>query len=120
MTLIALIVALAQVRQARADATAARKAVARERRLAFELALLAEIYDQWTITGTQHIRGHISALIVDPTSEKDIPLLRVATGTKSPWVSNELLSAYPRGSEIFNARVTQELDEAIRRRIEEK
>lgn len=119
VTLVALLVALAQVRQARADATAARQAIARERRLSFELALLADIYDQWATSGPQHLSGHISALIIDAKDDSDIPLLRVATGTKSPYGDNRLLIKYPRGSEEFSSAVTRELDRAIQRRLQE-
>jgi len=119
VTLAALVVALIQVRHAREEATAARAAVATERRLTFELQLLAQMYDQWGVTGTAHMAGYVNALIRDTADERDIPLLRAATGAKSTKQGQELLASLRRGTEAFNAEIRKELDMAIERRLKE-
>ncbi|WP_311260506.1 hypothetical protein [Microbacterium sp. WCS2018Hpa-9] len=120
ITVVALWVAVRQAIHARKDATDARRAMARERRLSFELQILADIYDQWHVTGPQHVSGHISALVRDATDPTDIPLLRVATGTKSPYSDNSLLTRFPRETPVFRAQVLRELDDAIERRLKEE
>jgi hypothetical protein len=120
VTVAALVVALVQVRHAREEAAAARVAVATERRLTFELQLLAQMYDQWGVSGSAHLAGYINALIRDPADETDLPLLRAATGVKSTKRGHVLLAAMQRGTEAFNAEVRSELDLAIERRLKEE
>jgi hypothetical protein len=78
----ALLAAVAIIYAARQSAQAKRDLV-RERRLEFELGLLAEIRRQLSITQFQHLSGYVGALIVDGTDETDIPLVRAVVGTKS-------------------------------------
>ncbi|WP_374459583.1 hypothetical protein [Microbacterium sp.] len=120
VTLAALVVALIQVDHARREAIAARAAIARERRLSFELQLLAQMYDQWGTSGTAHLAGYINALIRDPLDETDLPLLRAATGTKPTERGQRLLAKVRRGSDDFKLEVIKELDAAIERRLKEE
>ncbi len=55
----------------------------RERRIEFELGLLAEIRRQMSITQFQHLSGYVGALIPDSNDESDLPVLRAIVGTKS-------------------------------------
>lgn len=55
----------------------------RERRLEFELGLLAEIRRQMSITQFQHLSGYVGALVRDTQDETDIPVLRALVGTKA-------------------------------------
>ncbi|MRH28430.1 hypothetical protein GH740_03770 [Microbacterium sp. SYP-A9085] len=117
-TLAALWVALVQVRHARSESAAAKIAISRERRLTFELSLLSDIYEQWSMTDTAHLAGYINALITNQDDDRDIPLLRVATGAKSPYLDSSLLDQYPRDSVAFKIQTRSELDAAIQRRLE--
>ena len=51
-------------------------AAARERRLQFELDVLAEMARQHGITGLQHLGGYVRAIIRPDSPDDDLPLLR--------------------------------------------
>lgn len=98
----------------------------RERRLVFELGLLAEIRRQMGVTQFAHLSGYVGALIRDENDETDLPVLRSAIGTKGGPIGQSLTSSIvgdrPRGSsdaqQLLLARATEEVDEAIHRRLE--
>jgi hypothetical protein len=116
LTLAAVCVALWQVGIARREANATRADMVRERRLQWELSVLASLYEQWSTTGTAHLRGHISALISD-VNDPDLPLLRATVGVKSPLNAEELRAELPTGSAKFKKAVEEEIDAAIRKRV---
>lgn len=78
----ALLAAVAILYAARLSAQAKRD-LSRERRLEFELELLAEIRRQMSITKFQHLAGYVGALIRDAHEETDLAVLRAIVGTKS-------------------------------------
>ena len=63
--------------EAAAAAAEAREEAARERRLQYELGVLAEMSKQHGITGLQHLGGYARSLIRADSPEEDLPLLRV-------------------------------------------
>jgi hypothetical protein len=77
----AALAAVAIAYAARQSAEAKRQLV-RERRIEFELGLLAEIRRQMSMTDLQHLAGYVGALITDPEDETDLPTLRAAIGVK--------------------------------------
>jgi hypothetical protein len=121
----ALLAALAIAYAARSAAQSKRDLI-RERRLVFELGLLAEIRRQIGFTQFAHLSGYVGALIRDANDETDLPVLRTAIGTKGGPIGHNLTSNIvgdrPRGSseaqQLLLARATQEVDEAIDRRLE--
>ena len=58
-------------------AAQAREEAARERRLQYELGVLAEMSRQHGITGLLHLGGYARSLIRADSPEDDLPLLRV-------------------------------------------
>ena len=58
-------------------AALAREEAARERRLQYELGVLAEMSRQHGITGLLHLGGYARSLIRADSPEEDLPLLRV-------------------------------------------
>ena len=98
----------------------------RERRLDFELRLLAEIRRQMSITHLQHLSGYVGALVVDQNDETDLPLLRAAIGTKAGQLGQARLRAIDSEADTLNqqrpaarfAAALEEVDQAIQRRIE--
>lgn len=103
-----------------------RRDLIRERRLEFELNILAEIRRQMSITQLQHLAGHVAALIVDPADETDIPVLRAVLNVKSGPVGrqrrDELANGVPGTGDRLSrwlAEAQNEVDAAIQRRIEE-
>lgn len=78
----ALLAAAAILYAARQSAQAKRD-LARERRLEFELELLAEVRRQISITKFQHLSGYLGALVRDADDESEMPVLRAIVGTKS-------------------------------------
>ena len=62
---------------AAAAAAEGREEAARERRLQYELGVLAEMSRQHGITGLQHLGGYARSLIRADSPEDDLPLLRV-------------------------------------------
>jgi hypothetical protein len=96
----------------------------RERRLEFELGLLVEIRSQMAITGLAHLSGYVGALIIDPSDETDLPLLRAAIGMKpGPEGERQLLALGQQGSPAQQRmrveKAEAEVDASIQRRIEE-
>ena len=63
--------------EAAAAAAEAREEAARERRLQYELGVLAEMSRQHGITGLLHLGGYARSLIRADSPEEDLPLLRV-------------------------------------------
>jgi hypothetical protein len=63
--------------EALAAAEQAREEAARERRLQYELGVLAEMSRQHGITGLLHLGGYARSLIRADSPEDDLPLLRV-------------------------------------------
>lgn len=62
--------------QAVAAAAQAREEAARERRLQYELGVLAEMSRQHGITGLLHLGGYVRSLVRADSPEEDLPLLR--------------------------------------------
>jgi hypothetical protein len=60
-----------------AAAAQAREEAALERRLQYELGVLAEMSRQHGITGLLHLGGYVRSLIRADSPEEDLPLLRV-------------------------------------------
>ena len=60
-----------------AAAVQAREEAARERRLQYELGVLAEMSRQHGITGLLHLGGYARSLVRADSPEEDLPLLRV-------------------------------------------
>lgn len=102
------------------------KTLVLERRLEFELGLLAEIRRQMSITRFQHLSGYVGALIRHPEDETDIALLRAVVGMKSGPEGKRrkgeiaeqarARSADPQ-AELLKAAAA-EVDTAIQRRLE--
>lgn len=63
--------------EAFAAAEQAREQAARERRLQYELGVLAEMSRQHGITGLLHLGGYARSLVRADSPEEDLPLLRV-------------------------------------------
>ena len=63
--------------EALSAAQQAREEAARERRLQYELGVLAEMSRQHGITGLLHLGGYARSLIRADSPEEDLPLLRV-------------------------------------------
>lgn len=110
------------------QASETNRALIRERRLEFELGLLAEMRRQMSITLFQHLSGYIGALIVDSDDETDIPLVRATTGTKAGPVGKALLVKFSSSGTIMAAMQPSrewvqacevEIDSAIQRRLVE-
>lgn len=109
------------------QAAQSKRDLIRERRLEFELGLLAEIRRQMSITQLQHLSGYVGALIVDQADETDIPVLRAALGVKSGPEGerrrDELAAEESSGRGDRFSRwleeAQREVDAAIQRRIEE-
>lgn len=121
----ALLAALAIV-YAAWQAAQSKRDLIRERRLEFELGLLAEIRRQMSITQLQHLSGYVGALIVDPADESDIPVLRAALGVKDGPEGRRRLESLRARTQGAGGRfdgtlqeVQREVDIAIQRRIEE-
>lgn len=96
-----------------------------ERRLEFELGLLAEMRRQMSVTQFQHLAGYIGAVVSQPDDETDIPTLRAVVGVK-PGPRGEALrreiadgakrgNVDPHGALLVAA--AKEIDEAIQRRL---
>lgn len=106
------------------QASRSKRDLIRERRLEFELGLLAEMRRQMSITQLQHLSGYVGALIVDPSDETDIPVLRAALGVKSGPKGarrrDELAHANGSGDRFSRwlVEAESEIDTAIQRRIE--
>lgn len=110
------------------QAKESKAALVRERRLEFELGLLAEMRRQMSITSFQHLSGYIGALIVDADDETDIPLVRATTGTKAGPIGKARLAEFSDTDQFAAAmRPTREwvraaeveIDSAIERRLVE-
>lgn len=123
--LVGALLAAAAIGYAAWQAARSKRDLIRERRLEFELGLLAEIRRQMSITQLQHLSGFVGALIVDPGDETDIPLLRAAIGVKSGPKGtrrrDELAESNGPGDRFSRwlTEATVEVDDAIQRRIEE-
>lgn len=103
----------------------AKRDLIRERRLEFELGLLAEIRRQMSVTQLAHLSGYVGALIRNADDEQDLPVLRALIGTKSGPKGIELKRSIvgnePAGSSDVQRRLLDrsigEVDEAIDRRL---
>lgn len=96
----------------------------RERRLDFELGLLVKIRSQMATMGLAHLSGYVGALIIRPSDETDLPLLRAAIGVKAGPEGKRLLLALGQGGSLNlqGLRIKEaelEVDASIQRRIEE-
>jgi hypothetical protein len=98
----------------------------RERRVEFELGLLAEIRRQMAATGFSHLAGFVGALVVDPSNETDIPMTRAKVGVKATAEGQRMLidlvnrtknaSALPELA--LQTAMEAEVDAAIQSRLE--
>ena len=96
-----------------------------ERRLEFELRLLADIRHQMSVSGLQHVAGYVGALVKDPSDETDIPTLRSAIGMKGGSEGARRVQASQRAAAAANtdshaallASIAAEVDESIQRRL---
>lgn len=108
------------------QSAAAKRDLIRERRLEFELGILADLRRQMGVTKLSHISGYVAALVRDPADETDLPLLRSAIGVKPGPRGSELREAVVggdrEGSGEAQSRLLRaaqvEVDEAIQRRFE--
>jgi hypothetical protein len=107
------------------QAAQSKKDLVRERRLEFELGLLAELRTQMSITQFQHVSGYVGALVRSSDDETDLPVLRAVVGVKSGPRGNQLkrdssAAAKERGvdphGELLKVAVG-EIDAAIERRL---
>lgn len=97
----------------------------RERRLEFELGLLAEIRRQMSITQFQHLSGHVGALVSDPTDESELAILRASVGVNAPEGAirrkKDIVADAKRKEEDVQTALLkiarEEVDAAIRRRL---
>jgi hypothetical protein len=109
----------------------ARRDLAHERRMDFELGVLAELSEQFATTGTDHLRGHLLSLIREEHDETDLPTLRALLGVRAGEVGKLQLaalkrlaaaedpqqySAFPR-SQLVKSMIAREIDDAIVRRL---
>lgn len=117
------------------SARLARKADERllhERRLDFELTLLAEMSRQHAITGTQHLTGYARALLPATAPDDDLPVLRAVVGVRVTEAGREELRhikarataraphhflADPHATRDVDAVVAREITAAIERRL---
>lgn len=103
-----------------------KRALIRERRLEFELELLAEMRRQMSITQFQHLSGYVGALIFDAEDETDIPLVRASVGTKAGPIGKQRREEFAARSKPFASltpsaewvkAAQDEIDSAIQRRL---
>jgi len=121
----ALLAAVAIIYAAK-QSTQAKQDLVRERRLEFELSLLAEIRRQLSSTQFQHLSGYVGALITDASDESDIPVVRAVVGTKSGPIGGRLKDQIREDAKNRSADVqsewlkaaAEEIDAAIQRRLE--
>lgn len=98
----------------------------RERRLEFELGLLAEIRRQMSVTQFQHLAGYVGALVTNPSDEADLALLRAAIGVKSGPIGRARRDEVAKDARTRGAdrqaewllAAAAEVDAAIQRRLE--
>jgi hypothetical protein len=102
----------------------------RERRIEFELGLLAQMSQQWAASRTYaHLTDHLRALL--PEKSGELPLTRQLTGVRPDAASHDALEAVkqrlprniagePRAlDEALSQALVAELQEAIARRVDE-
>ena len=106
----------------------ARAEAAQERRLQFELSVLAEMARQHSITGLQHLGGYARSIIRPDSPEEDLPLLRELEGihptglgaAKDREIDAELDLSGPVGRGTRDLRRTRavgrEIEDALDRR----
>ncbi len=82
-TVLAAALAVASIAYSARQARKAERALIRERRLDFELGLLAELSSQHALTGLQHLQGHVRALLAGGGEGDEMPVLRAYTGIAS-------------------------------------
>lgn len=122
----ALLAAVAILYAARQSAQVKRDLI-HERRMEFELGLLADLRHQMSITELQHVAGYVGALIVDRNDESDLPLLRAAIGVKAGpegkrrFAELQARASGSRGSSRNSVleMALSEVDAAIERRVNE-
>lgn len=122
----ALLAAVAILYAARQSAQVKRDLI-HERRMEFELGLLADLRHQMSITELQHVAGYVGALIVDRDDESDLPILRAAIGVKAgPEGKRKLAELHAKASGSRDTSrnsvlemVLSEVDTAIDRRVTE-
>ncbi|MFI6832802.1 hypothetical protein ACIBG5_37205 [Kribbella sp. NPDC050241] len=108
------------------QSAAAKRDLIRERRLEFELGLLAQLRHQMSITRFGHISGYVGALVRDSANETDLPLIRavvgIKAGPKGAAIKADIVGDEPAiASEVQErllARGYKEVDEAIQRRLD--
>jgi hypothetical protein len=128
ITLMVAILALAHSISATKEA---RQSAARERRLTFELGLLAEISRQYALTGTfQHVAGHLRALVTPDFHELEVlrAAARVSPSHKGEQRLGDLeaqaqtmatatdLTVQDAKRELIRSAVNNEIVSAIQRR----
>ncbi len=114
--------------EAAVAAQEAREDAARERRLQYELSVLAEMSRQHDITGLQHLGGYTRALVRADAPDEDLPLLRTLMAVhptelgaaRSRAIDEEVEEAGLSGRGTRDTRrsraVGREIEEAIDRR----
>jgi hypothetical protein len=104
-----------------------REDLVRERRLEFELGLLAKIRRQMSVTQFQHLSGYVGALIADSKDETDVPVLRAVIGTKpgpegrrrKDRIAEDARSRLVEAHVEWLKEAAAEVDAAIQRRLKE-
>lgn len=96
---------------------------ARDRRLQFELTVLAEMSRQHDITGLQHLHGYTRALVRSDADEQDLPLLRALVDVHPTEGGRAKLQAVDADAQAQGAGVRSNRDglrsRAVGREIEE-
>ena len=109
--------------EAAEQAERGRSDAARDRRLQFELTVLAEMSRQHDITGLQHLHGYTRALIRSDADEQDLPLLRALVDVHPTDAGRAKLKAVDADMEAQGAGVRSNRDglrsRAVGREIEE-
>lgn len=126
-TLIAAVAAFAAVVFAAHESKRSRQDLLTERRLNFELGLLAEMSRQHAITGSQHLHGHLRALFHDHADASELSVARAATrvhATQQCLVRlREIEDSAPdrhTAHQAVDAVIGHEIEAAIERRMNKR
>lgn len=107
------------------------RALVRERRVEFDLELLAKMSEQFDVTDTQHLAGFLRAFVRSDTPDDDLPVTRVVLDVRPTEVGRvryrEIVDAVEGESagmtgqlavrEALHREVAREIDRAIERRV---
>lgn len=108
---VTLIVAILALKHSVSAAESARQSAAQERRLAFELNLLAEISRQYALSGTfSHIAGHLRVLVSSDSS--GLELLRAASRISPSHNGEQLLAELYTQADLLSSTINIPLQEA--------